>query len=234
MIGGSVTFPNGPYGQEFPGQSGYPQQGFPQQPLFPQQPAFPQQPGYPPPGYPQQGFPQQPGYPGSYQPTPPGEPSGVTGVIAAVLAGLGALANLGGGILGLFGLAMVGSDTGTSGLSGGVYAMLIFGLLLGILCGLLLLAGTVTLLQRKMIGRWLVIGGCILAIVGGLVSLGLSAAVANNYAGYGGTLSGTGPTIVGLIFPIATIVLAMLGSTTAWIQAKQNPPAAPYYPPYQG
>ncbi|MDV3123429.1 hypothetical protein M1247_00750 [Mycobacterium sp. 21AC1] len=163
----------------------------------------------------------------------PAPVSGTTGIFAGVLAGLGAVANLGGGLLGFIGLAAAGFDTDTPGISGGVYALAILGLLLSVVCGLVLLAGTVTLLQRKMIGRWLVVGGCALSIVGGLISLGLAAAL-SSYAGFGGNFSGAAPTVVGLIFPVVTIVLTLLPSTTAWIQAKQRPLTAPYYPPYHG
>jgi len=202
-----VNYPHGPYGQGFPGQQpGYPppqQQGYP-----------PQQPGYPPHG----------GY--QYQPVPPPAPSGVTGIIAAVLSGLGALANLGAGLFGL--LAMIGlgalanepSYANSSDGVGGAFVMLLFVVLLGIGAGLLLAAGTVTLLLRKMIGRWLIVGGCALTIVGSLISFGIAAAVTAPYGAYSG---GNGFAILGLIFPIATLVLVLLPPTTAWINAKRNP-----------
>lgn len=213
-----MSYPNGPYGQGFPGQP----PGYQQQPAYPQQPA----------NY--QGYPQQPGYPGGYPPQqPPAPPSSTTGIFAGVLAGLGAVANLGGGLLGLIGLIAVSGDStfrSSSALSGGVFALLIIVTLLGVACGLILLAGSVMLLQRKMTGRWLVIGGCALTIVGSLVNLGVNAAVTAGYEYYGGN----GFAVLGLIFPVATIVLTLLPSTTAWIQAKPNPVTAPYYPPYQG
>ena len=204
-----MNYPHGPYGQGFPGQ----QPGYP-----------PQQPGYPP---------QQPGYPpyGGYQqlPLPPPAPSGVTGIIAAVLAGLGAFTNLGAGLFGL--LAMIGLGAlasepayATSDGVGGAFVMLVFVVLLGIGAGLLLAAGTVMLLLRKMIGRWLIVGGCALTIVGSLISFGVAAAVTAPYGAYSG---GNGFAILGLIFPIATLVLVLLPATTQWINAKRNP-ARPY------
>lgn len=223
-----MSYPNAPYGPGFPGQ----------QPGYAQQQGYQQQPFYQQPGFPQQGYPQQPVFPGGYQPPAmpplaPASPSGGTGITAGVLAGLGALANLGAGIFGLVGLAALNSDStfqSTSGISGGVSALLIVMTLLSVVIGLVLLAGTVTLLQRKMVGRWLVVAGCAMTIVGSLVSLGLSAAVTARYGYYGGN----GFAVLGLIFPIATLVLALLPRTTAWIQTKPNPLAPQSYSPFQG
>lgn len=213
-----MNYPYGPYGQGFPGQPG-------------QQP---QQPGYPPSGYPQQGgFPQQP------YGMPTTEPSSVTGTIAAVLAALGAVAGLGGGVLAAIGLAAV---SGMSGMSGGVYALLVAVVLFDFVFGLMIATGAVLLFQRKMLGRWLVVGACALAILSSLVSFGVSAAVVKA-SGYSTYSAGSGGVfnLVGLVFPIATLVLALLPSTTAWINAKPNPVAPqfypsmpPQYPPYQG
>ncbi|QRY52721.1 hypothetical protein [Mycolicibacterium septicum] len=230
-----MTYPSGPYGQGFPEQPGYGQQ-----PGYPQQPGYGQQPGYQPqPGYPAQSGHPQPWYPGAYQPygsapAPSTSPSGGTAITTAVLAGLGALATLGGGILGLIGLAALNSDSTYSTsdvLSGGACALLVIVMLVNIVSGLLLLPGTVMLLQRKMIGRWLIVGGCALTILNSLLSLGLSAAVTARYESYGG---GSAFEFLSLVFPIATLVLAMLPSTTAWIKARPNPVAPQFYPPYPG
>ena len=45
---------------------------------------------------------------------------------------------------------------------------------------------------------------------------------------------GRGFAVLGLVFPIATPVLALLPSTTAWIQSRPNPVMPQYYPPYPG
>jgi hypothetical protein len=165
-------------------------------------------------------------------PLAPASPSGGTGITAGVLAGLGALANLGAGIFGLIGLAAINSDStlGSSELSGGVSALLVVTVLISVVVGIVLLAGAITLLQRKMIGRWLVVAGCAMTIVGSLISLGLSAAVTARYGYYGGG----GFAVLGLVFPVATLVLALLPATTAWIQAKPNPLAPQPYSPFQG
>jgi hypothetical protein len=232
-----MNYPNGPYGQGFPQQPGPPQQpGYPPHSGFPQQAGYPQQPGYPPqPGFPQQqGFPP-PGYPpqGGFQPQPYGmpspEPSGATGIIAAVLAALGALSGLGGGAVGAFALAVTGSD---AGLTGGVHALLIVSVLFSVVFGLMIAIGAVLLFQRKMLGRWLVVGACALAILSTLITFGVGiTAEADVYGSYSG---GAVFNLFGLVFPIATIVLAMLPPTTAWINAKPNSVAPQFYPPYQG
>ncbi|QRY46975.1 hypothetical protein JVX93_09340 [Mycolicibacterium boenickei] len=231
-----MNYPYGPYGQGFPGQPGQPQQpGFPPQPGYPQ-PGFPQQPGYPQqPGFPQQqgfspsGYPQQGGF--QHQPygMPSPEPSGVTGIIAAVLAALGAVSGLGGGVLAAIGLAAAGTE---ASLSGGVYAVLIVAILFNFVFGLIIAVGAVLLFQRKMLGRWLVVGACALAILSSLISFGVAAAATS--AAYGSYRGGGVFALFGLVFPVATLVLAMLPSTTAWIKARPNPVAPQFYPPYPG
>lgn len=216
-----MNYPYGPYGQGVPGQPGQPQPG------FPQQAGYPQPPGFPPPGFPPQGFPPQGGYPHQPYGMPSPEPSGVTGTIAAVLAALGAAAGLGGGLVAAIGIAATGTD---SSLSGGVYAVLIALILFNFVFGLMIAVGAVLLFQRKMLGRWLVVGACALAILSSLISFGVTAAATSeSYGSYAG--SGVF-TLFGLIFPIATLVLAMVPSTTAWIQARPNPVAPQFYPPY--
>lgn len=209
-----MNFPYGPYGQQFPGQP----------------PGYPQQPGYPlPPGYPQHA-----GYPGGQQPygmppMPPASPSGLTGILAGVLAGLGGIANFGGGIVMAFGLAVIMGestvDTGAA-VTGSMWTGLIAITMLNIISGLLLLIGAVMLLLRKIVGRGLVIVGCALNILSSLVSLSLPSTIADYEYG------DTGSDVVTLIFPIATIVLTLLPSTTAWIQAERNPVTPQYYPRY--
>lgn len=205
VSGESVTYPNGPYGQGFPGQPGYPQQ-----PVWPQQPGYPgAQPPYGPP------------------PVRPTGPSGTTAIMAAVLAGLGGLSNLTTSVIDLFGLMVAHHD---DGLSGGVMVTLILIILLNSVGALSMLAGSATLVQRKIIGRWLVIVGCaatILACLVGIVLYGFMPAPSSSP----GSLAAS---VGGLVFPTLTLVLALLPSTTRWIEAKPNPIAPQYYPPYQG
>lgn len=210
-----MTYPQGPYSQGFPGQPGYPQQpGYP--------PGYPAQPSY------QQGYPQPGGYPGM-APMPATAPSGGTAITAGVLAALGALAGLGSGILAPIGIAAIKSDSGLStgaDLGGGVYALLIVGSLASIVFGAVLLTGSVMLFQRKMLGRWLIVGGCALAIVGNVIGFAVRSTTTAGYPGFGVL------PLLGMVFPITTIVLIMLPSTTAWIQAKRNAVAPQYLPQY--
>ncbi|MDF3341434.1 hypothetical protein P3H80_28715 [Mycolicibacterium septicum] len=204
-----MTSPHGPQGPEYPGEPSYPEQ------LGQQQPEYPL--GDTPPDAP--------------QPEAAVSPSGVTAIITAVLAGLGAAMTLGNGIVGLIGLAALAGDAGLRTLamrSPGALALTVLATLLSVVCGLLLLAGTVTLLQRKMIGRRLIVSGCVLIVLGSLISLGLSLGAAARY-GAPGT---SGLAILSLVLPIATIVLAVLPSTAAWIQAKPNPGVSPSPPSF--
>lgn len=151
--------------------------------------------------------------------------SPVTAIITAVLAGIGALLTLGNGIAGLMGLVALAGDAGMRTLAlrtPGPLALTVLATLLSVACGLLLLAGTVALLRRKMIGRRLIVVGCGLIIVGSLISLGLNLAATARYGSYG--ISGLA--MLSLALPLATLVVALLPSTAAWIRARQDLVAA--------
>jgi hypothetical protein len=174
---------------------------------------------------------QQPEHPlGEPQPeeapaSPGVSPSGIGAIITAVLAGIGALLTLSNGIAGLSGLAALAGDAGLRTLAlrtPGALTLTVLATLLSVACGLLLLAGTVALLRRKMIGRRLIVSGCVLIILGSLISLGLNLATTARYGSYG--ISGLA--ILSLVLPIATLVAALLPSTAAWIRAKQDLVAA--------
>lgn len=202
-----MNSPYGPYGQGTPWQ----QPGPPQQPVYPPQ-------GYPPQAYPPPGYPQ-PGYP--YPPPQPAPPSGVTAIIAIVLAGLGGVANFFGGLLMAFSLAVIMADAtgaGSSAVNDSAWTPLVAVAMLNVLCGVLLLAGTVMLLLRKMTGRWIVIAGCVTNLLSTIVAAGL---VPSNIGEYEYNRS-VGPDAVGLVFAIATVVLVLLPSTAAWLQAKRS------------
>lgn len=214
-----MTFPNSPFGQGSPDQPGY-------QPPYTQQPGFPSVLG------------QQPGYPGQ-QPRPQasGEPSGVTGIIAAILAGLGALEGAAEGSLLILNWIL---STGLRNFSTKTHVLEIVATVVTCTSAVVLLAGSIMLFQRKLIGRILVVTGCSLAILGRVGSFAATSSFQNDYPG----APGSPLVLVSLIFPIATIVLTLVPSTTAWIRAKQNPvapqpypqnPAAPQpYPQYPG
>ncbi|MGA5543262.1 hypothetical protein ACPCIR_15535 [Mycobacterium sp. NPDC051198] len=205
-----MTFPSGPNDQ-----------GFPEQPAFSQQPGF----GVQPPIYSHQPGSGQPGYPGSPQPTPPRGPSGATAIIAGILALLGGLF----GVLfgGLFVAVMI-SDHDSDAI-GVVFTLFSFAF------GLVLFSGAILLWRRKMTGRWLIVGGCAGAILLGLLAfadffIGISGAPTHDAGAY------VMLAVLGFIFPIATLVLVLLQSTTKWICATPRPqsPAPPGYSPFQG
>ncbi|MCV7110501.1 hypothetical protein [Mycolicibacterium setense] len=188
-----MTSPHGPQGANLPGETSDPEQSGDQELEHPEAP------------------------PDGLQPSVAVSPSAVTAIITALLAGVGALLTLGNGILGVTGLAALAGDAGLRTLalrSAGALTLTVLATLLSVVCGILLLAGTVALLRRKMIGRRLIVSGCVLIIVGSLISVGLSLATT---AGYGAP-GASGLAIVSLILPIVTLVLALLPSTAAWIQ----------------
>ncbi|OBB17240.1 hypothetical protein A5761_10615 [Mycolicibacterium setense] len=145
-----------------------------------------------------------------------------------MLAALGAVAGLVGGAFAAIGLAALSGISSTSDISGGVYALVVLVVLFNFVFGLTIATGAVLLFQRKMLGRWLVVAASALAILSSLISFGVGAAAASAYGTYGG---GGLFQLFGLVFPIATIVLALLPSTTAWINAKPSPVAPQFYPP---
>lgn len=194
-------------------------------------------------------YPQYP-QPGAYPAPPvvPAQPSGGTAITAGVLAALGGLLSLGITAVSLFFLivvASIGSNFDRSDLEFldsifgilaiGMVAMVIIGLVLGTVLSVLLIAGAVLLFRRKMLGRWLVVSGCAVAIVSNLMTAVFTTAVtADDWYSPEGVVS----VVVGLAFPITTMVLALLPSTTAWIRAPRNPVAPQYFPqylpPYEG
>ena len=95
---------------------------------------------------------------------------------------------------------------------------------LNLVAGVLLASATVMLLLRTMIGRWPAVAGCSASIVSCLISAGMFASM----SGY--TYNSSGTNAFSVVFPIATLMLVLLPSTTAWIQAKRLPVPAPYHP----
>ncbi|GCA97370.1 MULTISPECIES: hypothetical protein [Mycobacteriaceae] len=194
-------------------------------------------------------YPQYP-QPGAYPvpPAAPAQPRGGTAITAGVLAALGGLLSLGITAVSLFFLiviASIGSNFDRSDvefldsifgvLAIGLVAVVIIALVLGTLLSVLLIAGAVLLFRRKMLGRWLVVSGCAVAIVSNLMtSVFTTAVTSDDWYSPEGVVSA----LLGLAFPIITMVLALLPSTTAWIRAEQGravPQHFPQYPPsYQG
>ncbi|AMD56251.1 hypothetical protein ATO49_28680 [Mycolicibacterium fortuitum subsp. fortuitum DSM 46621 = ATCC 6841 = JCM 6387] len=160
----------------------------------------------------------QPSYPTAHQPVPPRAPSAATGIIAAVLALLGGLAGL---VLGVLIMAAVISKH-RSEAPPAIVALLC------ITSGLALLIGAIQLWRHKPISRGIIAGGCAAIMLAGALFL---------IEGFTNTEPSAAAIVtialLDFIFPIVTLVLTMLPSTKAWIEAKQNPIAPQYYPPYQ-
>ena len=192
-------------------------------------------------------YPQYP-QPGAYPvpPAAPAQPRGGTAITAGVLAALGGLLSLGITAVSLFFLiviASIGSNFDRSDvefldsifgvLAIGLVAVVIITLVLGTLLSVLLIAGAVLLFRRKMLGRWLVVSGCAVAIVSNLMTYVFTTTVTS---GDWNSPESAVSAFVGLAFPIVTMVLVLLPSTTAWLHAPRNPVPPQAFPqyPYQG
>ncbi|OZM73609.1 hypothetical protein CFN78_08760 [Amycolatopsis antarctica] len=154
---------------------------------------------------------------------PPQRESGVTAIIAGVLAVVGGLFHL----LGIF-LQFADADV----IFDEVYGVVAF--ISNIVLVLTLLPGAVLLFTRKPAGRLLVMGGAAFAVVyfvGGLVwglastlpSTSLTSSQAGAVAGATGTIL-----LVFMVPAIATFVLAIVPPTVRWIAAARAPQAGGY------
>ncbi|AFT98087.1 hypothetical protein [Nocardia brasiliensis] len=180
-----------------------------------------------------------PQYPSGYNPYPgyPGvvpAPSSATAITAGVLACVGAFGQLLGGAVNLvFGIVDIGHELGeydatgllgqswyrTFALTSGVAAML-SAVLLGV--------GAIGLLRRKQFGRMLVVVGCAVVIVLGIVSFALVQSAGGSWDSSLGLSTGISG-LVTLLFPVGTAALALVPATTRWLA--HTPAAYPYAPP---
>ncbi|MFI7003976.1 hypothetical protein [Nocardia sp. NPDC050175] len=184
-----------------------------------------------------------PQYPGGYNPYPaysPGmsAPSGATAITAGVLACVGAVAELfGGGVSLVFGI--IGAQLGeydTTGLfsEGWFQTWAIVSGAIGLVAAVLLGVGAVAMFTRKSFGRVLIVVGCVAAIAVGITGTVLvhsSDTTSDSLSSLSGGVGG----LLGLIFPVATAVLALLPMTSRWLA--HTPVAAappPYGYPYPG
>ncbi|GAA5047185.1 hypothetical protein [Nocardia callitridis] len=186
-------------------------------------------------------------YSGGYQPYPvysggaQGAPGGGTAITAGVLASIGAVAELLGGVVNVVlavGLgALLGSESAEIGGNWYTLFVLVTGVV-AIVAGILLGWGAIALFNKKALGRTLIVVGCLLVIVAALVSFALSQMVADSLSGVGllagGIISG-----VVLVFPIATLILVLLSSTSRWLSYRPELGGQPYpgpsgYPQPQG
>lgn len=196
----------------------------PGQPGWPQHPQYPQQP------YGQYPYAQQPQYAPypQYPQAPAAGPSGGTAITAAVLSFLGALANALGGIsyFSLVSMTKLKGNTGIFTVLGLIYLAIAAGLVVG---GYLLL-------QRKPVGRIIIAVACGVVIALSVIGYFLVLAALHNAGLPVSQVGAAHPmrAFGGLIFPILTMVLALVPSTLQWCQAgqaRQSPPPAPWGAP---
>src|SRR6266568_1610235 len=174
-----------------------------------------------------------PPYPGQYQPYPQqAAAGGGTAITAGVLASVGAVGQVLGGVLQVVLGATQAHELDRMYHASWYPAYAIVTGLVAFVVGAVLGTGAVALFRRKPLGRMLIVAGCALTIVIGIAGI----AVALNIGPMGGAsgLIGVSGGTFGLIFPIITIILALVPATARWL-AQPPAPAGPYpgYPaPY--
>lgn len=166
-----------------------------------------------------------PQYPGGYNPYPaysPGNqaPSGATAITAGVLAAVGTVGELFGGGLSLA-FGFIGSsleEYDTTGLFSQSWyqTWAIVSGALGLVIAVVLGVGAVALFSRKSFGRVLIVVGCVATVVTGIVGSVLFHSLASSSDSLSAISGGVGG-LLGLIFPVATAVLALLPATSRWL-----------------
>ncbi|WP_406638287.1 hypothetical protein [Amycolatopsis sp. WGS_07] len=219
-----MTYPQNPQGQPqqpqsgpFPGQQPYPaSQPVPAQPY----PGAPQPPFAPPAAG--QPYPAYPGGPGVFQP----KPNGATAIIAGILALIG-------GIFAI--ISVIGAVVALSAIHITIWELYVALVVNVLLIGLLFFGG-IGLFLHKPAARLCTIIGCGLVIAHAVLSIVDSGVMAAGYARSAQVLgAGIGAALIGLIPPIATLVLALVKPTAEWVNYRPGAPGQPgAYPAPQG
>lgn len=182
-----------------------------------------------------------PGYPAPNGYAPYGNtrpPGGGTAITAGILALLGCVVGIVGLISGVVAVVNfhdyndVFNDSVYSGFEYEtfLYARLACLVILAPLLGI----GGVMLLMRRRTGRSMVIIGCLVAIVLSIGSLVTNGALLGSIGALDGRTAGVSliGAAIGLIFPVTTLILAAVGATVRWIDARATTSAPAYgYPP---
>ncbi len=158
------------------------------------------------------------------------EPSGGTAMAAGVLAALGAVGQILGGVLDIV-LASALPDFGDStvALNSWFAGFLIVLGVVGLVTGGLLTAGAVLMFRRRPLGRILIVAGCVATIVAGVASYVVLYAGDHGSVGLMGGFGG----VIGQVFPVTTAILALVPATGRWLT--HVPGQATGYPaPYPG
>ncbi|WP_433626528.1 hypothetical protein [Nocardia sp. CA-120079] len=172
------------------------------------------------------GYPQYEPYPS----VPAPAPGGGTAITAGVLASIGSVGQLLGGgfniVLGLTDLTRDLSEYDSTGLfaQSWIKTYLLVAGSIAVVTAFLLGIGAIMMFTRRPLGRVLVVAGCAVVVIAGITEY----AVTLHYTSSGGSAAEIGGGIgglIGLIFPIATAVLALVPATTRWLN--HNPAAAP-------
>ncbi|MET7769175.1 hypothetical protein [Nocardia sp. NPDC005366] len=176
-----------------------------------------------------------PNYPGGYDPYPGGyasAPGGATAIITGVLACLGALANLFGGVIGVWlGSSQYGADLAdydSTGLLGndGYYTFVLVTGIVELITAPILAVGAIMLFNRKVLGRTLIVAGCLVVIVSQIGGTGVLLSSVDTGGAFTGGVGG----IFGAVFPIATLILALVPATSRWLAYRPSTVAPPGYP----
>ncbi|MET8876283.1 hypothetical protein [Nocardia sp. NPDC004604] len=171
-----------------------------------------------------------------YPPAPAPVPSGGTAISAGVLASIGSAAQLlGGGVNIVLGVTDLGTDLADYD-STGLFAQhwfkayaLVTGVI-ALITAILLSVGAVMVFTRKPLGRVLVVAGCAVVVIAGIAEYAVTLRYTTSGGSAAGISGGVGG-LIGLVFPIATAVLALIAPTTRWLNYD---PASAYPPPVAG
>ncbi|MEV6136396.1 hypothetical protein AB0L63_10110 [Nocardia sp. NPDC051990] len=170
-----------------------------------------------------------------YPSAPAPASGGGTAITAGVLASIGSVGQLLGGgfniVLGLTDLAADLAEYDSTGLFAQRWVksyMLATGSI-AVVTAFLLGVGAVLLFTRRPLGRVLVVAGCVVVVVAGIAEYAVTLRYTTSGGGAAEISGGIGG-LVGLIFPIATAVLALVPPTMRWLNHHPvaTPPVATY------
>lgn len=159
---------------------------------------------------------------------------------AGVLAAIGAFGQLVGGVLDivigsvlpdLFSDSSSSLESGSSWLPSYLVVIGVVGMVSGVLLG----TGAVMMFRRKPLGRILIVAGCVVTVVTGIVAfVVMYAGNMSVYHGPAGLMGGFGG-VIGQVFPVTTAVLALVPATARWLaHVPGQLGSAGYTAPYPG